>query len=525
MIQVSSTPLRAVLSIPPKGFTVSRPATPRQSPPRRLVVVSNRVALPGSEPSGGLAHGLRALLAARGGLWVGWSGRHGEQEDLHLVAEGKVEYLTLDLPRDEFDLYYREFANRALWPVLHDRSDLVACTARARAAYLAVNQRFARLLSRVSGANDMVWIQDYHLIPLGRMLRERGIGCRLGFFLHTPMASAEHLARLPGHEELLRDLSTYDVVGLQTGPDAEALAAMLEAHCGAEHRGAGELAIGARRVQVRAFPIGVDPDALAALGDASATRPRVRALRESLAGRALMIAVDRLDYSKGIPERIAAYGELLEGHPAHRHGVTFLQVAPESRCDVPEYQRLGQQVQRQVGRINGRHGDEAWTPLRYVNRSYPHEDLAGFYRLARVGLVTPLRDGMNLVAKEFVACQDGADPGVLVLSRYAGAARELDSALQVDPADTRGCAEAIACALSMPREERRERWRAAMARLREATIHGWGERFVAALEGSAGAPLALPSRLVRLSRRQQKERERGARAVADAGPLADQASA
>jgi trehalose 6-phosphate synthase len=238
-----------------------------------------------------------------------------------------------------------------------------------------------------------------------------------------------------------------------------------------------------------------------------------------------MIAVDRLDYSKGIPERIAAYGELLEGHPAHRHGVTFLQVAPESRCDVPEYQRLGQQVQRQVGRINGRHGDEAWTPLRYVNRSYPHEDLAGFYRLARVGLVTPLRDGMNLVAKEFVACQDGADPGVLVLSRYAGAARELDSALQVDPADTRGCAEAIACALSMPREERRERWRAAMARLREATIHGWGERFVAALEGSAGTPLALPSRLVRLSRRQQKERERVARAVADAGPLADQASA
>ena len=219
------------------------------------------------------------------------------------------------------------------------------------------------------------------------------------------------------------------------------------------------------------------------------------------------------------------YGELLEGHPAHRHGVTFLQVAPESRCDVPEYQRLGQQVQRQVGRINGRHGDEAWTPLRYVNRSYPHEDLAGFYRLARVGLVTPLRDGMNLVAKEFVACQDGTDPGVLVLSRYAGAARELDSALQVDPADTRGCAEAIACALSMPREERRERWRAAMARLREATIHGWGERFVAALEGSAGTPLALPSRLVRLSRRQQKERERVARAVADAGPLADQASA
>lgn len=462
----------------------------------RLVVVSNRVASPDANLAGGLGQALRSFIGERGGIWVGWSGRtRRDGERLHARRVGRTQYLTLDLPAADFDSYYKDYANGALWPILHGRADLVAPHAGAREAYWSVNRRFATLLAEELSPSDTVWVQDYHLIPLGQLLRERGVRCRVGFFLHTPVPEPDVLAQLPDHGELLRALCAYDVVGLQTERDRGALIAAL-ASLGAKPEAGERIALDGRRTLVRAFPIGVDVDALQALARAAADRPRTRALRENLRDRALLLGVDRLDYSKGLPERIAAVDCLLSRAPELRHRLTYLQITPESRSDVPEYRRLGRAVQRKVGQLNGRHGDETWTPMRYVNRTYGLEDLAGYYRLARVGLVTPLRDGMNLVAKEFVACQDPDDPGVLVLSEFAGAAAELRSALIVDPTDVAGCAAAIARALAMPLQERRERWIANLAVLRAHSIHDWGREFLAALERSRALaePILAPRR-------------------------------
>lgn len=465
------------------------PAAIAQAPATRagrLVAVSNRVAAPNAHLAGGLAQALRSVVAACGGVWVGWSGhctRGGERRRSEHVD--RAHYLTLDLPAAEFGPFYREYANGALWPILHGRADLMAPHLDSRDAYWAVNRRFAGLLLDTLTPADTIWVQDYHLIPLGQLLRERGVCCRIGFFLHTPVPSADTFAQLPHHRELLRALAAYDLVGVQTQADR---AALIDAFVGlgARTEADGRIGFGGRRASIRAFPIGVDADALAKLARAASRRPRVRALRTDLRDRALLVGVDRLDYSKGIPERIAAFSQLLDHAPELRHRLTYLQIAPESRSDVPEYRRLSRSVQRAVGRVNGRHGDETWTPMRYVNRTYALEDLAGYYRLARVGLVTPLRDGMNLVAKEFVACQDPDDPGVLVLSKFAGAAAELRAALAVDPTDTGQCERAIAQALRMPLEERRERWRADLAVLRAHSIHDWSAQFLAALERPPG---------------------------------------
>jgi len=470
---------------------------PRISDPRagRLVVVSNRVAKPGPAQAGGLAQALSGLIQQRGGVWVGWSGRAAVvDQQVHSEHVGRIEYLTLDLPTAEFDPYYTQYANGALWPALHGRVDLVAEHAAARDAYWAINRRFADVLMKTLSATDTVWVQDYHLIPLGQLLRERGATCRIGFFLHTPMPGRDVWATLPDHVELLRAFASYDLVGVQTERDCAALLESLATVGGTSAiAGGGVVFSDARSVAVRAFPIGVDADALAILAERSMTRERVTALQANLQGRALLVGVDRLDYSKGLPERVAAFDRLLDEAPELRHRITYLQIAPESRSDVPEYRRLSRAVQRKVGRLNGRHGDESWTPLRYVNRTYALDDLAGYYRLARVGLVTPLRDGMNLVAKEFVACQDPTDPGVLVLSKFAGAVNELQAALIVNPMDTQQCASAMAQALSMPRAERVQRWQADMHALRAHSIHDWGREFLDALERPSAFGPAFPS--------------------------------
>jgi trehalose 6-phosphate synthase len=367
-----------------------------------------------------------------------------------------------------------------LWPLLHGRTDLLSYRREALQGYLAVNQRFCAQVLRVLRPDDLLWIHDYHLIPLASMLRARGVRNRIGFFLHTPLPDPRVLASLPRHQQLFGLLAAYDLVGLQTAGDAQALRAYLD-DVAAERPAAQSSA-----TAIRAFPIGTDPDALAAAADAAQRHVEVRELRDSLGDKALLIGVDRLDYSKGLPQRLHAFGRLLDLTPALREKATLLQVTPECRGDVVDYRRLSREIQRIVGAINGHHAAPTWTPIRYVNQSYPHEVLAGFYRLARAAVVTPLRDGMNLVAKEYLACQAAADPGVLVLSEFAGAAHELGgSAMLVNPYDIEGCADAMACALAMPIEERRNRWSHAMKRLRTGNVHTWCEGFLAALAAIA----------------------------------------
>jgi trehalose 6-phosphate synthase len=450
----------------------------------RLVVVSNRVAVPGENRAGGLAVGLLAALRERGGLWFGWSGKIARNGGtLHEQTDGDIRFVTMDLSRTDHDDYYNGFANRTLWPLLHFRLDLVDYDRRKRDGYRRVNALFAEKLAPLLRDSDTVWIHDYHLIPLAAMLRERGIGCRIGFFLHVPMPSADLVAAMPEHAKLFSSLYAYDLVGFQTARDSDRFASYVRLYGGGRIIGDNLLeAPDGRRFRTGAFPISIDTQLIATQASAAISKKAVRDLRKSLEPRQLAIGVDRLDYSKGLPERFLGFERYLQRHTDQKGNLTYLQIAPISRGEVAEYQILRNQLEQMAGHINGNHAAPDWTPLRYVNRNFAHATLTGFYRMARIGLVTPLRDGMNLVAKEFVAAQDPNDPGVLVLSILAGAANEMKEALIVNPHDLDGVADAIATALVMSKAERIERWRTMMEQLQKNDIGAWRQRYLAALE-------------------------------------------
>ena len=453
----------------------------------RLVVVSNRVALPGENRAGGLAVGLGAALGTHGGLWFGWSGkvvREGSGK-LHEQVDGDVRYVTMDLDRRDHDDYYNGFANRTLWPLLHSRLDLVDYARETREGYRRVNALFADRLAPLLRDDDIVWIHDYHLIPLASLLRERGVDCRIGFFLHLPVPSADLLMAMPDHQRLMSTLYAYDLIGFQTRRDKDRFQSYVRLYGGGRIIDEDVLeAPGGRRFRTGAFPISIDTAHIEQQAAAAMSKPALRQLHASLERRMLAIGVDRLDYSKGLPERFHGFERYLQRHPDQKGSLTYLQIAPVSRGDVGEYQQLRNQLEQIAGHINGGHAEPDWTPLRYVNRNFPHATLTGFYRSARVGLVTPLRDGMNLVAKEYVASQDPENPGVLVLSLLAGAAQEMDQALLVNPHDLDGVADAIATAATMPLERRKERWHAMMEHLRKHDIHAWRRDYLQALESA-----------------------------------------
>lgn len=453
----------------------------------RLLIVSNRVLLPGATQAGGLAQAVLQLLQHRGGSWLGWSGGISSDTAVHTRRVGAIEYRTWCLTRQEHEEYYAQYANRTLWPLLHGRTDLMAFERASLYGYLQVNERFADNVAQAAGPSDLIWIHDYHLLPLASLLRARGLRNRIGFFLHTPLPAPRTLVTLPQHRSMLGLLAACDLIGLQTANDSRAMQNYLIGELGAVAEGAALRLPGGEVTRVRTFPIGIDPAAMAEMAQSAEDTPETRQLRNSLGRSRLIIGVDRLDYSKGLPQRLRAFRHLLGNNPELAGRATYLQVTPESRREVGEYRQLSREVQRLVGDINGHHAAPAWTPVRYVNRGYPHAVLAGFHRLAKVCLVTPLRDGMNLVAKEFLACQDALDPGVLVLSEFAGAAAELgDSALIVNPYDIEGCSRAIARALDMPLEERRQRWQRAMQVLQQGDVRHWCDQFLAAL---AAAPV------------------------------------
>jgi trehalose 6-phosphate synthase len=447
----------------------------------RLVVVSNRVAMPQQTSTGGLASAMDAALRERGGLWFGWSGKIAGKTagQVHRVKDGPVDYATIDLSRTDYDEFYAGFANRTLWPLLHYRPDLVDYQRSHLDGYLRVNAVFADELVKLLKPDDILWVHDYHLIPLAAMLRERGVTHRIGFFLHTPLPAAGLLIALPQHRALLETLASYDLVGLHTARDLRALEDYFLHEAGGSMRPHGRIRAANDRVfRAAVFPISIDTAGVAETARKAIKYPEIGQLRDSLKDRALIIGVDRLDYSKGLPERFRAYAALLKRAPElHRH-VSFLQIAPPSRGAVLEYRQIRRELERESGHINGKYATADWVPIRYVNSSFPHSLLTGYYRTARVGLVTPLRDGMNLVAKEYVACQNPRDPGVLVLSRFAGAAMELTDALIVNPADTAEVSDALVRALAMPLKERRQRWRAMMDVLEKYDITAWRNAFL-----------------------------------------------
>ena len=462
----SSSPEELVIARPPK------PATPPQ-----LIVASNRLpAAPTGDRQrevGGLVSAILPALEKTQGVWLGWSGAERDP-GLKLRVEPSESFLRaqFDYPLTWRQRFYAGFCNRSLWPLLHGfmrvhyADDEWAC-------YQEANRAYAKLVMELSRGSAEIWVQDFHLMLVGRELRHAGHRGRLGFYLHVPFPALDVIETLPWAKDLVAGMLDFDRIGFQTQRWADNFAASARGLLGSE-------AETRARHRTRVIPVGIDPDrfAEAARATKNPNESTGLGLEAMLGGRKLILGVDRLDYSKGIPERLEAYARLLEKFPEWRNQVAFVQVSVPTRSEIPEYGELRSRVESLVGRINGAYGEADWVPVRYLYRSYDQETLARLYRQAAVGLVTPLRDGMNLVAKEFIAAQDDSDPGVLLLSKFAGAAEHLTLALLTNPYHPDGLAADLDQALRMPREERATRQSALHAIVWRDTASAWAKRFL-----------------------------------------------
>ena len=458
----------------------------------RLIVVSNRVPPAssfetqgrGEAAAGGLVTAVRAAMEQSGGLWFGWSGRSARRR----VTSGptvrvfdRIQLATMDLSDDEVSLFYLGFSNRTLWPLLHSFPTRVVIRHDTYRAYRRINLRFAQALMPLLRPDDLVWVQDFHLFHLGCELRRLGWQGKLGFFLHVPFPPAEIFGIMPWSRDTLESLLHYDLVGLHDPRYLHNLVDVMDLELGGEWDG-DRYAHDGKTARLGVFPIGIDP---------AAFKPREEGHEHTLANelgiaavpdRKLILGVDRLDYTKGIPHRLRIFERMLERHPNLGGKVLYVQISSPSRTRVPEYVQEKEQVERLVGQINGRFSQMGWVPIRYLYRSYAQTELAGFYHDTDVCLVTPLRDGMNLVAKEFVAAQDVDSPGVLVLSRFTGAASAMKDAVIVNPYDIDGTAEAAYQALRMPVTERRRRNRNLLSVVERDSSQNWSNSFCAALQ-------------------------------------------
>lgn len=459
----------------------------------RLVVISNRVAVPKARGAagaqGGLAGALHSALKDRKGLWFGWSGEEsdsGRTGNISTQTSDGVTTATIDLSERDVEEYYNGYANSTLWPLFHYRLDLAQYERETGKGYERVNERFAELVSPLIEPDDVVWVHDYHLIPLGERLRSRGCKNRIGFFLHIPWPATRLFVSLPYHERLVRTMLHYDVVGFQTGEWLDSFLHYCRTELGAEvDEESGSVTLEGRTTIARAYPIGIDWDHFSALGETGEARQAQQRLQSSTRRRTAMIGVDRLDYSKGLPERLDGISRFFDKHPDRTRDLVFIQIAPPSREDVDSYQRIRATLERKAGQINGARSEVDLVPVRYVNRGYKHEELFGFFRGSKIGLVTPLRDGMNLVAKEYIAAQDPEDPGVLILSRFAGAAAQMPDALLVNPHSPDDLAHAIRTALDMPLAERKERYEKLIGTVRDDNVQTWTGDFLRDLEVTA----------------------------------------
>ncbi len=477
----------------------------------RLVVVSNRVPMPtqGTQ-AGGLAVALDGLMEKRGGLWFGWSGDVAPDAETRQPAvkhHAGVDYVTVDLTQDEHDRYYGHFANGVLWPLLHTMQQLMEYDREDARAYREVNTRLARTLAPMLHPSDVVWVHDYQMLPMPAALRAEGVRNPIGFFLHIPFPSLDVLSVAPDMPLMVRDMLGADLIGFQTENDltnfvnaAEALTGSARANGNMLHvpgPGPGSGAGGGRRVRLGVFPVEIEPRGFARMAAEMERSAASDSLcRSLLPGQALMLAAERLDPTKGLLQRVGGLRTLLEKRPCWRRRVTLLQIAASSRKDVTSYRNLRASLERDAGALNAEYSDPDWAPLRLMSRAVDRSVIAGYMRHARVGLVTPLRDGMNLVAKEYVAAQDPANPGVLVLSQFAGAAQQLDAALLVNPYDPDALADAMEAALTMSLGERQERWQTLWGAIENRSPEAWGRAFLTALLRAASVA-AVPERMPR----------------------------
>lgn len=452
----------------------------------RLVVVSNRVGpLKDTGRAGGLAVALVDALKKTGGIWFGWSDEISEEGTFGQLKKQRthsVQMVKIDMTQVDYDTFYAGYANRTLWPVLHYRLDIADFDRRFEQGYRHVNDRFATRLGPLLKPDDIIWVHDYHFLTMGSNLRVMDISNPIAFFLHIPFPAPEILAALPNAGAIVRAMLAYDLLGFQTNRDAGNFRRFVIEEIGGTDLGDGRLKVGNREVIARAYPIGIDAEAFSKFAMSPDARRSMTRLEKLLGGRHQIIGVDRIDYSKGLPERFRAFERLLEDYPENRGRISLMQIAPPSRSELDAYVEIRRQLDQMSGHVNGRFAELDWTPIRFLTKSFTRRALAGIYRASRVGLVTPLRDGMNLVAKEYVAAQRAEDPGVLVLSRFAGAAEEMKEAVIVNPHSAEEVAAGLQTAITMPLEERWDRWQAMFDRLCENDAISWANKILADVE-------------------------------------------
>lgn len=446
----------------------------------RLIAISNRTAADPDARAGGLAVAVWESLQATEGMWIGWSGDIVEEQPrgVNTFRDDGVDFVLTDLTVTEHEKFYLDYANSVLWPIFHYRIDLATFDSDSFDIYSSVNKKMASIAAERAREGDSIWVHDYHFLLVADYLQHFGYKGPTGFFLHIPFPPPEVFRALPEHAWIARALVVYDVIGFQSAQDKSNFERyMIEEH-NAVLTADGALKAFDRTTRVKAYPIGIDAAGFRDAAESEEAKCAATRISRFLGGRNLIIGVDRMDYSKGLPERFAAIGKLFDNHPELHGKVSMTQITPPSRSKVEEYRQLRETLDGLAGRINGDYGDLDWIPLRYLARSYRREELAGLFQTARVGLVTPLRDGMNLVAKEFVMAQLEEDPGVLILSEFAGAAEQLSDALIVNPHDTNRLAETVNVALNMGLDERQARWDKLRSIVESQDVNWWRNLFL-----------------------------------------------
>jgi len=465
------------------------PSRPSARPPTvstsRLLVISNRLPVrrvrregrsEWVRSSGGLVSALVPTLQS-GGSWVGWSGTTGKSPKP--FEHDGIEYGTVPLSSADVEAYYDGFSNRTLWPLYHDQVRTPEFHRAWWRSYQEVNERFAKITAETLGPDDLAWVQDYHLQLVPEMLRKLKPKTPIGFFLHIPFPPLELFGHLPWRRELLEGLLGADVIGFQTRGGAQNFLRCVRRFTTAHVTG-DTVQRGERTIHVDAFPISIDFDQYDAIARSDEVQAKVKRLIKRMSGRRILLGVDRLDYTKGIDKRLKAFEGFLGRRENAARDVAFIQIAVPSREDVGEYADMRADIEQLVGRINGQHGEAGRTPIHYLYRSVSPLDLSAYYSAADVMMVTPLRDGMNLVAKEYVASRTNGD-GALILSEFTGAARELRTALLVNPYDVDSTITSIEEALDMSPEDASRRMRVLRRVVQTNDVHRWSASFLAEL--------------------------------------------
>lgn len=446
----------------------------------KLIVLSNRVSLPQSEQhAGGLAVALNHALQDQGGIWLGWNGEHvknPQTAQFTTQSHQQVLYITTPLSEAEYQGFYCGFANGTLWPMLHSRSDLIEEDVNEFDVYQQVNQRFAQHIATIAAPTDVIWIHDYHFLSIAKYCRQFGLKNRIGFFLHIPFASLHEWQQLKHAKRLLKDLLDYDLIGLQTEADQK--------NCLNTYQAMPFAAVDKNKVVhqhgqtlVNSYPIGVNPQAIQKAAQANTLKLEQYFEPCPNLTLPLVVSAERIDYSKGIPERLDAIEALLN-EKSLQGQFAAVQIACPCRMEVPIYKRLYLHINQRIAAINHALHTQTWQPIYLSHQMMPHHELMQLYRKSAICWVDSLKDGMNLVAKEYIAAQDPHHPGVLVLSRYAGAAEQMQEALLVDPHDVDSLKQALYQALHMPLSERVHRYKALITGLYQEDIKHWRKCFL-----------------------------------------------